>query len=65
MTKSKMYEWIDNASYAQLLNKWRFAPTGDPFFSGEIGDYYSKILAKKRDEHENPVAVSKMVGWGE
>lgn len=49
MTEQQMREWIDNASYEELLRKWRFAPVGDPFFQGEMGQYYSKVMAEKRD----------------
>ena len=66
MTETEMKEWIDNADYEALLKKWRFAPTGDLFFQGDIGDYYSKVMAKKRDEisHEEAVKISKALGWG-
>lgn len=40
--------WIDNASYDQLLEKWRFAPVGDPFFQGDTGEYYSDVMRQKR-----------------
>lgn len=57
--------WIDNASYGQLLSRWRFAPAGDPFFQREIGKYYSKVLSEKRQEVGNAahVAASKAIGW--
>lgn len=58
-------EWIDNASYEELLRKWRFAPAGDPFFRGEAGKYYTKKLAEKKQEvgQEAHVAASKSIGW--
>ena len=28
--------WIDNASYEELLRKWRFTPSGDPIFTVEL-----------------------------
>ena len=56
--------WIDNASYEQLLHKWRFAPLGDSWFQGECGEYYSKVMSEKRnansDEH---IQASKSIGW--
>lgn len=58
----KTKQWIDNASYEQLLGRWRFAPIGDPIFQGECGEYYSKIMAQKR-ETANHVQASKNVGW--
>ena len=61
----EMKEWIDNASYEQLLSKWRTAPSGNPFFQGEIGEYYSKVMAEKRAEVGNAehVRASKSIGW--
>ncbi|MHB9054226.1 MAG: hypothetical protein ACYC5F_09635 [Thermoleophilia bacterium] len=65
MTAEQMKSWIDAASYEQLLSKWRNAAVGNPFFQGEVGEYYSKVMAEKRDalapgEH---VAASKRIGW--
>ena len=56
---------IDKMSYQELLGKWRFAPVGSPWFAGEIGDYYSKRMAAKRDEVGNDahVSASKTIGW--
>lgn len=49
--------WIDNASYYELLEKWRFAPVGDAFFKGDTGDYYAKVMAQRREEVGHAVAV--------
>lgn len=54
--------WIDNASYVELLSKWRFAELGDPLFQGEIGDYYQQVMNEKRKMVDH-VAASKLVGW--
>jgi hypothetical protein len=58
-------KWIDEASYEQLLRRWRFAPTGDGMFQGATGIYYQQVLDRKRkeisvDEH---VRISKVIGW--
>ncbi len=60
-----MKEWIDSASYEALLHHWRFAPAGDLFFQGEIGNYYTKVMTKRRSEISNDeyVKVSKTIGW--
>ena len=29
MINEKIKKWIDNATYEQLLSRWRFAPIGD------------------------------------
>ncbi len=59
-----MKNWIDNASYEQLLAKWRHAPVGSPFFQGEMGDYYSDVMAEKRKKVGNAehVRASKNIG---
>ncbi|CAK2831347.1 conserved hypothetical protein [Vibrio crassostreae] len=65
MSKDEMKRWIDNASYQELLRKNRFAPVGDPFFQGDIGEYYLKVMGDKRIEigNDSHVAASKAIGW--
>jgi uncharacterized membrane protein len=61
---AKQKKWIDNATLVELLRKWRFAPPGDPWFQGETGEYYSKVMFAWRDR--DPAAwtrASKTVGW--
>lgn len=60
-----MKAWIDLATYEQLLDKFRIAPIGSPWFKGEIGEYYSQKLVEKRKEVGNvaAVAASKLIGW--
>ena len=61
----EMKKWVDNANYYELLEKWRFAFAGNAFFQGEMGDYYSEVMKKKREEIGNAehVSVSKALGW--
>lgn len=57
--------WIDEASYIQLLERWRFAPVGDPIFQAEAGKYYQKVMITKRDENlAKAIDDSKLIGWG-
>lgn len=65
MTQDEMKQWINNATYEQLLRKWRFGVCGDPFFQGEVGQYYSSKLAEKRVEvgPAEAVRASKSIGW--
>ena len=65
MTKEQK-EWIDNASYTELLTKWRFAPSGDPMFI-EAGKYFSEVMKFKRNEigHDAHTTISKAIGWGD
>ena len=62
----QLKQWIDNATYEQLLSKWRFHGIGDCMFQGETGKYYSKIMFEKRDQldHKDQVRASKNIGWG-
>ena len=57
--------WIDGAAYESLLSKWRFAPAGDPMFTGETGKYYSETMARRRTEigPQSHTAASKSIGW--
>ena len=41
---------IDNMSYESMLALWRNAPIGHPMFEGEVGDYYKKVMAERREE---------------
>ena len=60
----KMIEWIDNASYYDLLETWRFGIAGSPYFMGNIGRYFARMLCKRRDEDPaGAVKASKMLGW--
>ena len=65
MSVADMIMWVDGASYEQLLGKWRFEPSGSPWFEGEMGDYYKAVMLER--SHETPdeerVRVSKSLGW--
>jgi hypothetical protein len=56
--------WIDTATYSQLLYRWRFAPIGEPMFVGDTGDYYKEKMFQLRDQDpERAVQASKDIGW--
>lgn len=59
-----MRAWIDSADYETLLHKWRYAPAGDPYFIGDIGEYYSKVIREKKAElpEGKAAAISKKLG---
>ncbi len=58
-------KWIDDASYETLLAKWRYAPSGDPMFQGENGDYYQRVMNEKGAglTNEEKSRASKNIGW--
>lgn len=47
-TKNK----IDSMDYQSMLELWRFAEIGHPYFTGEIGDYFSQSMSLKKRELE-------------
>lgn len=65
MIPKKFKDWIDSASYEELLSKWRFEPVESPWFQGEIGIYLETALKAKREEvgQEAHVRASKSIGW--
>lgn len=65
MNEQKLKKWIDDATYEQLLEKWRFAPTGDPFFNGEIGKYFCHVMYEKKERlsTQDRTDASKTIGW--
>lgn len=66
MNPEEMIAWINQASYYDLLKKWRFAESGDPFFQGKVGEHYEQTLREKREAlpHSQQVETSKLIGWG-
>lgn len=56
---------IDGMDYHSMVSLWRSAPVGHPYFQGDTGDYYSKIMAEKRKQvgPAAHVAASKAIGW--
>ena len=59
-----MLKWIDNATLEQLLAKWRFAPSGDPMFVGDIGKHFEDVMNRKRKEEPGRwISASKNIGW--
>ena len=65
MTEQDMLNWIKNASYEELLYKWRFEECGSPWFTGKIGEYFEKIFRAKQRETpaSERVVASKHIGW--
>lgn len=65
MIPEKIKNQIDSMTYEEMLSKWRFAPIGDPMFQGETGDYYKKVMKKKKDQllDGEHVSISKKIGW--
>ena len=65
ITEKEMRQWIDQASYVQLLKRWRFASTISPWTEGNLGQYFKEELFKKKDalSPEEQIAASKAVGW--
>lgn len=63
MTNEEMKKWIDNATYPELLYRWRFESIGSPWFNGTTGDYFCAAMVAKRGSDAEHTAASKQVGW--
>ena len=62
----KYKEWIDEATYLELLRRWRNTPVGEPIFQQtETTLYYSKVMAEKKAvlPAAEAIAISKRIGW--
>ena len=56
-------DYIDSLSYEGLLREWRFSPSGNKWFQGEIGDYWKDRMHEMKEKESNPISISKKVGW--
>ncbi len=64
MNISVMKARIDAMTYEQMLRKNRFAKIGDPLFSGDVGEYFMRVMSEKGAEDPGgAVAASKRIGW--
>ena len=56
---------IDSMSYQSMLSLWRFSPSGHPYFQGEIGTYFSKVMSEKQKQlpEGEHIRISKAIGW--
>ena len=60
MTTEELKARIDAMSHRDLCRIWRFAPSGDPLFQGEVGEYF---VAKLREKGGMTPEISKSLGW--
>lgn len=42
-------QWIDDATYEQLLMHWRFSSVSDELLTGDVGAYLREAMAAKRE----------------
>lgn len=64
MTEEQRLDWIKNASLEALLEKWRFEPSGSPWFGGRVFEEFSKkFYEMKRADPAAFTRASKRVGW--
>ena len=56
---------IDDMHYQSMLQLWRFAKSGHPYFIGETGIYFTDSMKAKRKliTDAQYTAVSKRIGW--
>lgn len=55
---------IDALSHFVLLRKIRFAPPGDPYMQGAVGEYWlARREVKRAEDPAGAVEDSKALGW--
>ena len=55
---------IERKSYYELLERWRFGISGDPWLQGETGTYWARRMAElKAKDPSGAVSDSKALGW--
>jgi len=54
---------IDSLSYEGLLRSWRKTPSGNEWFQGETGIYWSNRMNELVAKGADHVAASKRIGW--
>lgn len=57
----KLKKEIDNMSHYEMCGIWRFAPPGNPYTSGEVGQYFKDRLFKHFGGFTPE--ISKSLGW--
>jgi hypothetical protein len=56
-------QWIDDATYEQLLERWRFG-ADISWFQDECGEHYLTVMSRKRDEDPaGAVRACSRIGW--
>ena len=60
-----MKSWINEASYEQLLARWRFSKSDDKMCQGSLGEYFAREMERKGSALSDAerVETSKRVGW--
>jgi hypothetical protein len=58
-------DWIDTASYEELLTKLRQEPIGSKWLNGDVGNHLAFTLSVKRRQltETERVAICKRVKW--
>ena len=65
MNDAERIQWIDQASYYELLMKWRREPACSPWFMGDVGKHYADVMRKRKSETpiQEQVNASEEIGW--
>ena len=60
VSEAKMRQWINEASYTDLLKKNRTASFNDPMLKGTLGEHFRKTMTELKSEltTEEIVALS-------
>jgi len=60
----KLKREIEAMPMHELIRRIRFSPIDDPYFQGEVGEFFMKVSDEKRKtDPAGHVLASKAVGW--
>lgn len=64
-TSYDKFAWIENASYEELLRRFRYTKDNSKWFKGILGRYYRKQMYYKAAclPKAQQSAISEKVGW--
>lgn len=57
----ELKEKIDKMSQREMCSIWRFAKSGNVYTTGEVGDYFKKVLFEVKGGFTPE--ISKDLGW--
>mgnify|MGYP001571895818 CR=1 FL=1 len=58
---TELKEEIDAMTHYEMARLWRFSPSGNPMFEGDVGEYFKDRLFKHFGGFTP--GISKSLGW--
>lgn len=56
-TEAEMIQWIEKASFDDMVQKMRFEPAESPWFIGHVGEVFMEHFELKGDMNERETSL--------